>query len=113
MGSPMHLLCSHRANHELNQIIASTLYGKVLDEETRTGLSLKEYLLEYWKPLGHTITRPLPGVSWAPNRPDILGREQDDQVLHKIVANGSGLPSKDVWEELWGLVFSSLHKYCL
>src|SRR6202012_4785448 len=80
------------------QIIAPTPYGKVLYQETRTGLLLKEY----WESLGHTITGPLTAVSWAPNRLDIFGLGKLGQVLHKTLANGSWLPSKEAWNDLGG-----------
>lgn len=83
------------------ELIAPTPYGKVLYQETRTGLLLKEY----WESLGHTITRPLTGVSWAPNRLDIFGLGKDGQVLHKTLAHGSWLPSKDGWEDLGSSFF--------
>ncbi|KAJ9615047.1 hypothetical protein H2200_001121 [Cladophialophora chaetospira] len=80
------------------EVIAPTPYGKVLHQETRTGLLSKEY----WESLGHTITGPLTAVAWAPNRLDIFGLGTDGQVLQKTLSNGTWLPSKEGWRELGG-----------
>jgi hypothetical protein len=80
------------------ELFAPTPYGKVFYQETRTGLLLKEH----WESIGDTITSPLTGVSWGPNRLDVFGLGKDGRVLHKTLTNGHWLPSKVDWEDLGG-----------
>jgi hypothetical protein len=85
-------------NRSRLEVIAPTPYGKVLYQETRTGLLLREY----WESRGGTITGPLTAVAPTPNRLDIFGLGEEGRVLHKTLATGSWFPSKDTWHDLGG-----------
>jgi hypothetical protein len=80
------------------EVVATTPYGKVLYQETRTGLLLKEY----WQSLGGIVTNPLTAASWAPNRLDLFGLGPQGQVLHKFSVNGKWFPSQEAWRDLGG-----------
>jgi hypothetical protein len=85
-------------NRSRLEVIAPTPNGKVLYQDTRTGLLLREY----WDSLGGTITGPLTAVASTPNRLDVFGLGVGGRVKHKILANRSWLPSKEMWYDLGG-----------
>lgn len=80
------------------EVIATTPYGRVLCQESRTGLLLKDL----WEPLGSTIISPLSGVSSTPNDLDIYGLGTDRKVYCKELILGDWFPSREGWWDLGG-----------
>ena len=101
------------------EIIGSTPYGKILYQESQTGLLLKEH----WESVGGTVTSPLTGVCSAPNRLDVSGLSKNGLVLQRTLAHGNWLPANNVWIGLGGnfslsptavsTVPGHIHLFCL
>jgi hypothetical protein len=58
--------------------------------------------LTSWKDLGGLLSSPPSVVSWEPNRLDIFGLGEDNQMLHKAWNGSSWLPSVTGWTDLGG-----------